>query len=320
MYRYKLTSTFVTIASVIIIVVLSNPIACTSSNNSGSNDSDPNVGGVTRLTVSNLGKDIDLITGVPVEISFPVTYDMNRFGGPFSSLTLDLQAHLSSVTITVPGVTITKIPFLFQSIKTANAVTDGAELFLRVALAEEEATVCTDGELYGPFDISLADNFQPVSVTPATAEATQQTLDIINTGSYSVCVQIHPVITAVADLNTLIVDFGACDTPAKNIGGTWAGTYMCGGICPESGNVTMNITQNQNDLSIATYTDDGGASYEGRVCGNRFSYSGGLTSEYDESGTFTLNPDGSASKSSTYIDVGEGAFCTGTCTDELSQL
>ena len=317
MSRHHITSTFTAVLTIIIMVILSNPIACTSSNGSGS--SNPGSDDI-RLTVSNLGKNIDLTAGVTNEISFPVSFDMNRFNGPFSSLSLDLQAHLSAVKVTIPGVTKSTIPFPLKAIKTANAVIDGAQLYLRVAPIELEDTVCTTGELYGPFDISLADNFQPASVTPAIAEATQQTLDIINTGSYSVCVQIIPMITAIADLESLIVDFGACDQPPADIEGTWIGTYSCTGICPESGAVTMNIDQDQNDLSIATYTDDGGASYTGRVCGNRFSFSGGLTSSYDESGTFILNSDGiTATKNSTYIDIGDPVFCSGSCTDQLSK-
>ena len=309
MYKPRLMTSLGTFVAIIALVILSNPIACSSSDGEGG----------THLTVSNLGKNVSLVSGVMQEISFSESYDVNRYGGPFSSLTMDLQAHLSAISISVPAVVNKTIPFPFQLVKSANAAIEGSQLFVRIARAEQLATVCTVGELYGPFDISLADNFQPVSVTPASAEATQQTLDIINIGAYSMCVQILPVITAVADLNSLIVDFGSCTEAAANIQGKWTGPYSCGGTCPESGTVTLDITQNQNDLSIASYTDVE-ASYQGRVCGNRFSYSGGVLSEYDESGTFVLNADGTASKTSTYLSIGEGAVCSGTCTDTLERL
>jgi len=253
------------------------------------------------------------------EIKFPVNYNLNDFGGPFSSLRMDLQAHVSAVSITVPGVT-KAIPFPLDSIKTAQAAVDGGQLYLRVGTAEQIDTVCEVGELYGPFSITLADNFQPESVSPAEANATQQTLDVINTGSYSICVQIMPSITAIADLNSLIVDMESCREPPADIAGTWTGSYMCEGTCPESGTVTLDIVQNANDPTIATYTDDGNAAYEGRVCGNRFSFTGGLTDSYDESGTFVLNADGSASKTSTYIDIGTTSICSGTCTDILERI
>jgi len=313
MYKYQLRTTLGVFASLLAVVILSNPIACSSSSTSTS----PTGVVGTELTVSNLGKDVTLISGEMQEISFSGSYDVNSYGGPFSSIKMDLQAHLSAISITVPNIVKTTIPFPFQSVKSANAAIVGSKMFLRIARAEQEATVCADGELYGPFEISLGDDFQPSSVTPATAEATQQTLDIINIGSYSMCVQILPVITAIADLNSLIVNFGSCDEPAADIQGTWTGTYSCIGTCPESGDVTIKITQDPNDLTIASYTDSE-ASYQGRVCGNRFSYSGGVPSSYDESGTFVLNPDGSASKFSTFLSIID-ANCSGTCSDSLSR-
>lgn len=311
MFTKRSISILTTVAILLTVFILANPIACSSSS---TNDT-----GGTTLTVSNLGKDISLTTGVMEEISFPVSFNLDRFGGPFSSLRIDLQAHVSAVTISVPGVT-TSIPFPLQSVKPAYAAVDGGQLFLRVSTAEQIDTVCAEGELYGPFSITLADNFQPESVSPAAAEATQRTLDVINTGSYSVCVQIMPAITAVADLNSLIVDMDSCTEPPATIAGTWTGPYECVGICPESGTVTLTIVQNTADPTIATYTDDSNAAYEGRVCGNRFSFVGGLTDTYDESGTFVLNADGSASKTSTYIDIGTTTICSGTCTDTLNRL
>ena len=313
MFKSRFISLLATTALLVIVVIAFNPIACSSSSTTTNPD------GSTTLTVSNLGKDISLTTGEMKEISFPVNYNLDDYGGPFSSLRMDLQAHVSAVTITVPGVT-TSIPFLLDSIKTAQAAVDGGQLFIRVGTAEQVDTVCEVGELYGPFSITLADNFQPESVSPAEADATQQTLDVINTGSYSICVQIMPAITAIADLNSLIVDMDSCTEAPANIAGTWTGSYVCEGTCPESGTVTLEIEQNADDPTIASYTDDANAAYEGRVCGNRFSFTGGLTDSYDESGTFVLNADGSASKTSTYIDISPIMICSGTCTDILERI
>jgi hypothetical protein len=293
------------------VLIIANPMACSSSTSNGS--------GGTTFTISNLGKGVELTSGVMTEVSFPVTVDLDSVGGSISSLEVNLQAHVSAVTLSVPGVT-TSIPFIFEAVESAHADITGSQLFLRVGSAEQEATVCTEGELYGPFDITLADNFQPASVVPATAEATRHTLDVINTGSYSICVQIMPTVTAVADLNSLTVDIGNCTEAPADISGRWSGPYECIGTCPESGTVTLDILQNANDPAIASYTDDSGASYQGRVCGNRFSFRGGVTESYDESGTFILNADGSASKTSTYISIGASTICSGTCTDTLDRI
>ena len=313
MFSTRILPVLTTSALLVTVLFIFNPIACTSSSTTTNPD------GSTMLTVSNLGKNISLTTGEMKEIRFPVNYNLNDFGGPFSTLRMDLQAHVSAVSITVPGVTAS-IPFPLDSIKTAQAAVDGGQLFLRVGSAEQVDTVCEEGEVYGPFNITLADNFQPESVSPAEANATQQTLDVINTGSYSVCVQIMPSITAIADLNSLMVDMESCTEPPADIAGTWTGSYVCEGTCPESGTVTLDIAQNTDDPTIATYTDDANAAYQGRVCGSRFSFTGGLTDSYDESGTFVLNTDGSASKTSTYIDIDNTSICSGTCTDILERL
>ena len=131
-----------TVAILLTVFILANPIACSSSS---ANDT-----GGTTLTVSNLGKDISQTTGVMEEISFTVSFNLDRFGGPFSSLRIDLQAHVSVVTISVPGVS-TSIPFPLQSVKPAYAAVDGSQLFLRAGTAEQIDTVCAEGELYGPF-------------------------------------------------------------------------------------------------------------------------------------------------------------------------
>lgn len=288
------------------VVILSNPVACSSSN----------VDGSARLTVSNLGKSISLSTGVTKEISFPVTVNSSQFPEPLSAINLNLKNHLSELTVSG---TTASIPFPLQAIKIAHAAIEGTQILLRVAYIEQLATVCTDGEVYGPFSITLADTLAPMSVTPETASATQQTLDVINTGGYAVCIQIIPVVNAIVDLDSIIVDTQNCSQAPANISGDWTGPYSCTGTCQESGTVLLTISQDQDNPSIATYTDTSGASYEGRVCGSRFSYSGGEPDAYDESGTFVLNPDGSASKSSQYIDLDPG-FCTGSCSDSLTRL
>ena len=127
---------------------------------------------------------------------------------------------------------------------------------------------------------------------------------------------ITPVIDATVDLDSVSFDLDECTTPPADISGSWQGTYFCTGNCPESGNISLTITQNSSDMTRASYTD-GSADYEGHVCGNKFSYTGGVSGNYDESGTFVLESPGSASKTSTFRDI--SGFCTGTCTDVLTK-
>lgn len=247
---------------------------------------------------------------------FPVVYDIKKkHGGPFDSVTLDIADHLSAIQITPPGVVF--LPRWLM--RTAVAATDStADMYIMVDRVEALETVCTTGKVYGPFRITLdAVTSQPSSADPPSVEADQSTLDIINTGGYAVCIQVLPPFDAVVDLNRLGFEAGKCSEPPAQIAGNWGGTYHCDSdFGSEDGEVLMTIVQDQADLSIASYSD-GYANYQGSVCGKRFSFTGG-TPEYNESGTFVLNPDGSASKTSTYRSVPPGTS-RGTCSDVLAR-
>jgi hypothetical protein len=300
-----------------LVIFLTNPIACSSSNPSRVID------GGTQIAVSNLGKNVTLNAGVTTEIVvIKDKFDIDQFGGPITNLEINLFEHLEAITLTNPVV-----PKGSGSIDPGGPVRakiSGSTMVIRVARFEDSETVCSTGEQYGPYSIELNDDFSASSVSPPTATATRQTLDIINTGGYSICIQVTPVVDATADLDFVAVDIGNCDEPPADIAGTWSGTYSCvsdvSSSCDETGMVELTIVQDGSDPGKASYSDDGGAMYEGRVCGNRFSFQGGVSSSYTESGTFILNGDGSASKSSSFKDIGPSPLCSAKCTDSLSRL
>jgi hypothetical protein len=187
-----------------------------------------------------------------------------------------------------------------------------------VAPAEAASTVCTDGELIGPFTITLNELSQLVSVVPPTVEATQTTMDVINVGSYSICFEVTSPVDAVADLNRVEFEIAQCGEVPANMAGAWAGSYTCVSNCDgESGSVELTIVQEAGNLSAASYTD-GEATYDGSICGNRFSYKGGGEG-YKESGTFVMEPDGiHATKTSSYRSL--DGNCWGDCIDGLMRL
>ncbi len=171
--------------------------------------------------------------------------------------------------------------------------------------------VCTTGKLYGPFTVT--DNL--VEGSP-TVQADQPTLSLANNGELAICTIITSPVNATLDfsLDSVHIDTEECTEPAASIGGIWRGDYSCSSACgDESGNITLVLLQDDHS---ASYTDDE-ASYEGSVCGNQFKFSGG-SSTYEESGTFTLNSNGTASKTSQYQQI--GGSCSGQCSDPLLQL
>lgn len=295
------------VAALLALMILT-PMGCGGGGGSGGNS-----GGDTfrtlNMTVNSLGKNVRLSAGQSTTVDFVLPINLAASNGPIDGLKLDLQAHLDNAVVSIPGI----VPDGGDG----RAVADNtAEMSMRIGPAEMENTVCSDGELYGPFTVSVDSQMQPADVSPGAATANQATVDVINTGFAAICVTVESAIDATVDLDQISVEVSNCDDPPADIDGVWIGSYSCGAPCPESGDITLTITQNSEDPSFASYTDDGGASYEGRVCGNRFSFEGGEENNYDESGTFVLNADGSGSKNSTYND---GA-CVARCTDSLNRL
>jgi len=192
--------------------------------------------------------------------------------------------------------------------KTAN-ISSGPPLQMSARMgAANDPDVCQTGELYGPYTVSGG------SVEGGdTATASQPTLRLTNMGALSVCMIITSPVNASLDLQAdkVFVETDDCKQTPVYLGGVWEGDYSCESLCGNE-NGTVRLTLLQDEYS-ATYTD-GSASYEGTVCGNIFEFSGGGTG-YTESGTITLNSDGTASKTSRYQSTVDA--CTGTCSDPV---
>ena len=298
------------IFALILVVLVSGLVYLFSCGGGGSR----NLLGDVNFDIGDLGKDIMLTADENWSVIFTVTYDPGSVGGPFGSLGINLQDNLSGLTFTPE----------------AGALSEGAvplgeaagQLWLRIDRAEAFSTVCTSGEVYGPFEITLDGLSQPSSVSPATTEASQSTMDIINLGAYSVCVQVVSPINAEVDLNNVGFQIAECGEEPADIEGEWEGPFICETNCDGMAGtiedyVTLTITQNPGNPSLATY-EDSVAYYEGSVCGNRFSFKGGSANS-SESGTFVMNPNGyEATKTSTYRNY--NGYCTGTCSDILTRV
>lgn len=269
--------------------------------------------GDITINIGAKGKGIPLEAGVPWSRAFSVNYGVSGFGGPFTSLTLDLQDSLAGIDFTPQALSAG-----LSGQAVALATTTG-QMWFYVGRLEDYGTVCDSGEAYGPFDVTVNASSQLSSVSPPTTTATETTMDIINIGAYSFCVKVVSPINAEVDLNSVGFNIAQCDELPADISGAWAGTYSCYSDC---GNiiddyVELTISQNSGNPSIATYTDSV-ADYEGTVCGNRFSFSGGSTNS-SESGTFIMDPGGTtAIKTSTYSD--NSGVCTGECSDVLTKI
>jgi len=268
--------------------------------------------GDITVNIGSSGKNIPLEASVTWSRVFSVNYNVTGFGGPYTALSMNLQENLA-------GIDFTPLVAAAAAGRQSKALlADTGQMWLYVGRLEDFGTVCESDQVYGPFDITLDAGSQPSSVSPATAQASAETMDIINIGAYSVCVKVVSPIDAEVDLNSVGFNIAQCDEPPADISGTWTGPYYCEGTCPEADTVTLVITQDPDDPSIATYTDSW-ANYEGTVCGNRFSFSGGSANS-SESGTFVMDPGGTtATKESTYRNYPPGT-CSGPCYDDLTRI
>lgn len=203
------------------------------------------------------------------------------------------------------------------------------EADVRIAPGEMEGSVCSAGVGPGPVQVGLDGAGQPRGeVEPTTLEADEEIVDHVNAGDFSLCTTVSSPISATLTLEYLVVDYTldqVCDRAPADIAGEWVGTYECENFCAgepqdaEGGAITLWITQ---DDRVASYTDDE-ADYEGTVCGDTFSYSGGVVPQpdigidgYTESGQFVVSADGAtATKTSNW----RAGLCHGRCSDVLSR-
>ena len=180
------------------------------------------------------------------------------------------------------------------------------QVSLRIAAASDTA-VCDTGELYGPYTVS-----EGAVVGEQTLNASPKALRLANMGDTALCLIVTSPVDASIDISADAVKANTepCTQEPANIDGYWHGSFSCTSSCEDDidGFVGLTISQDGNS---ATYTDFE-ANYEGIICGNSFEYTGSGPG-YTESGTFILNADGSASKTSTYTNTGDG--CQGSCSD-----
>ncbi len=69
-------------------------------------------------------------------------------------------------------------------------------------------TVCDTGEQYGPYTVELDENYVPVSVVPSSITLSQTTLDLLNGGAFSLCIEVVSPVTGTVTIDTLTFRVG----------------------------------------------------------------------------------------------------------------
>lgn len=258
--------------------------------------------------LENAVVDVPLLANQPQTIN--LTLQLPPDIGVVESAVIDVEGTLEHVTI--DGVPLLQLIARKAARLLGQADEVGAVATIRVGSDPE--TVCETGITYGPFTVSHGTS---LVVDPPTATANEATLEVINLGLMTICLTVTANIDATLSVDAVAIDIaeGRCDAPT-DFSGTWSGTWGCVNNCGgnEGGDIVLVVTQDGTD---ASYTDDGGITYTGVVCGDmfRFEYVGEY---YRERGTLTLTGPDTALKRSTWRSH-TPPYCGGDCTDYLTR-
>ena len=312
--KRKMVAGFSIVVSVLVVAWM---ISC-GGGGSGGGSSDFS-GFVKTLDLGSRAQDIPLEAGETWSLAFSVDLDMGNFGGPYTSFMMNFEENLPGLifsTLTTTGLSAAVPLGTSTGTLTVYVASIGA------------ADPCTEGLQYGPFTVTLDDSDQPESVSPSTASASQSTVDLINIGAFSICVEIESPVDAIVSKDE--AKLTACTESIADIAGTWAGTYYCTGSpsCaigdPDNQEeIRLRITQSSGTPGYANYNtlaeDDGPGLefYSGNVCGYSFSFEGGGPG-YDESGIFIMDPGGLTATKTSYYEDNPGP-CSGNCYDTLTR-
>jgi len=69
-------------------------------------------------------------------------------------------------------------------------------------------TVCETGDEYGPYTVTLDENMQPVAVSPNSISLTQSTIDLLNGGEFSVCLEVVSTVTGQVRIESFTFNLG----------------------------------------------------------------------------------------------------------------
>lgn len=268
---------------------------------------------VQKLLLPPSGQPVSVDVRANRTERFVFTYQLPPTATRIASATIDGPATLGQVTRLSPVSVKALARRLFPA--ASGPATDNVRALFRVGNDPER--VCSSAKVYGPYNASiLGSSLGFATGSPTSATADDQTLQIVNLGPLAVCMEILSTIDASFSVNGVAWDVTSADCGAPgNFDGHWTGTYSCENSCtgePFGGGIDLTVSQ---DGSVASYTDNGGVTFSGTVCGQAFRFEQASAFE-TERGIMTLDNATSATKRSTWR-TNASPFCGGDCVDRL---
>lgn len=307
-------------ASIILIIFITYIAISACSSSSSSNKVTEEV----TAPLVNSVKHIELTAGQSIEIVFSYTIP-----GPISSkgdFSLDLSQTLQSISLSSNPVaskssvveTLSLLASIFiKDVFAAESETTQVTAFLSY---NGDPDVCSSSTRFGPYSITGAIDAALVSAT-TTVEPTQHAIDIMNSGSFDICLVTIPPINAYLTIPDVAVNFKACAQPTVSIeNSVWSGEYQCTNFgSPDDPLQSISLEIFKNSDGSYEYIDNEGAIYTGHLCGNSLKFNGGEINSYTESGTLKFSSNTTATKTSIWNSIPPGLE-GGNCSDTLQRI
>lgn len=296
---------------------------------SSSSDSSTSGGGTTSgitTSTASLGtsvKNVVLANGVPTEIKFTFTVpgDISAKG----DATVNVKESLNNITLSSSPVTKKSNSFetlrllAYALVKEAFAATPSTTQVTAFVSYPGDPDVCSSSYRFGPYSITGMIG-EALSSDTTSIELTAPVVDIVNAGSFEMCVVTIPPIDAYLTVTGVAVDFEPCAEPTVDVVGDWTGTFSCtnfGAGIPDAVDEPIELTITRNADGSYHYEDEV-AKYDGHLCGDKFKFTGGVAGDYTESGTLLFSSSTSSTKTSIWNSIPPG-LSGGTCTDTLQK-
>ena len=290
-------------------------------------------------------KNVLIQPNTATQFAFTYTMPADLFSEPYTSyggFRMKLTETMGNVQITSAMVAKNGDPGGFDPWHLVNSVLN-SDLFGRLIGIERllaavdtsvtafvsfpgDPQVCNTGLRIGPYTFT-GDVDSPWTSDSDSERVQGETarIHVIKSGSFEVCIVVSPLSIPMASYLTVDafqVEALPCEDPAPadaDVLGSWSGKYTCTNYgTGDDVDLDIFLTIDKNTDGSYTYTDDGGANYNGHFCGDFFRFRGGVAADYTESGTFWLTGAGTAMKESNWNSDPVG-FSGGDCVDNLTK-
>jgi hypothetical protein len=158
----------------------------------------------------------DVAAGVPTQKTdtvqvgeFEVTPGSGDIEIPLDGITVNTANGGAKVRLTQQQTGVCSTACLAAGVDSATCeeVCSQNRLLITVWIGDDQNTVCDDGDEYEAV-VQLDDNGDPTSVSISPSQLTQNTIDLLNSGSFAICVEVISPVTGEILIDELVFNLG----------------------------------------------------------------------------------------------------------------